>query len=102
VSSVTVIDEWPSRSLMASGCAPWATRSATQVCCYPEPGESTAVAKALCARCLVRDECLDYALEREATKADAVGIWGGLSPKERRVVMWRIEHLTVMVASGPI
>lgn len=37
-------------------------------------------AKAICAGCPVRKECLDYALENEME----YGIWGGTSPTERR------------------
>jgi WhiB family redox-sensing transcriptional regulator len=40
-------------------------------------------AKQVCARCLVRQECLDYAL---ATR-EAYGIWGGLTEVERRVYL---------------
>ncbi|HEX4659666.1 MAG TPA: WhiB family transcriptional regulator [Streptosporangiaceae bacterium] len=37
-------------------------------------------AKAICARCLVQDDCLRYALA-----ADPVhGVWGGMSEEERR------------------
>jgi WhiB family redox-sensing transcriptional regulator len=39
-----------------------------------------AVAKALCVRCPVRDQCLDYALEMR----EVHGIWGGLNEMERR------------------
>lgn len=50
---------------------------------FPEPndGEATA-AKDVCRRCLVRLECLDFAL-RTSQKH---GIWGGLSERERRRV----------------
>jgi len=45
------------------------------------PGLAQAAeAKAVCARCPVRDACLAYAL---ATDQDA-GIWGGLTEEERR------------------
>ncbi|MBN9608608.1 MAG: WhiB family transcriptional regulator [Actinobacteria bacterium 69-20] len=37
-------------------------------------------AKAVCARCPVREQCLEFAL---ATGQDA-GVWGGLSEDERR------------------
>ena len=37
-------------------------------------------AKAICAECLVRDECLAYALE---TNQEA-GVWGGYAEDERR------------------
>jgi len=47
---------------------------------FPEPGGDSTPAKAVCARCPVRDECLDFAL---ASRQDD-GIWGGLDETERR------------------
>lgn len=47
---------------------------------FPERGASTSAAKAVCAACLVRGECLDYALDL----GEKNGIWGGLSGRERR------------------
>ena len=47
---------------------------------FPERGESVKEAKAVCARCPVRAECLEYALEQPGE----IGIWGGLSERERR------------------
>ena len=47
---------------------------------FPERGEDTRPAKAVCAGCLVRQECLDLALEQ----SDKFGIWGGMSERERR------------------
>ena len=47
---------------------------------FPERGESVKEAKAVCERCPVRAECLDYAMENH----EVVGIWGGLSARERR------------------
>lgn len=45
------------------------------------PARSQVVAaKAVCARCLVREECLRYALDT----AQDHGVWGGLSEEERR------------------
>jgi WhiB family redox-sensing transcriptional regulator len=45
-----------------------------------ETGRSdVAAAKAVCARCIVQDECLSYALDW-----NLVGIWGGLTVAERR------------------
>ena len=47
---------------------------------YPGTEEEAEVAKAICARCLVRQPCLEYALavrERD-------GVWGGTTEKERR------------------
>lgn len=47
---------------------------------FPEKGGSTKEAKATCAECLVRAECLDYALAND----ERFGVWGGLSERERR------------------
>lgn len=49
---------------------------------FPERGESTSPAKAVCRRCLVREECLAFAL----ASVERHGIWGGLSERERRKV----------------
>jgi WhiB family redox-sensing transcriptional regulator len=49
---------------------------------FPERGASTREAKALCARCLVRDDCLAFALEAGIKH----GVWGGMSERERRRV----------------
>jgi WhiB family redox-sensing transcriptional regulator len=46
---------------------------------FPERGQSVEPAKALCRRCLVRVECLAYAVD----DPDIVGIWGGTSQRER-------------------
>ena len=40
-------------------------------------------AKAICATCEVRTECLEYALRARETH----GIWGGLNEYERRAVL---------------
>ena len=42
-----------------------------------------AAAKAICARCPVRLDCLDYALEHD----ERFGIWGGLNEDERRALL---------------
>jgi WhiB family redox-sensing transcriptional regulator len=42
-----------------------------------------AIAKAICARCPVRDVCLEYALRIRETH----GIWGGLNEFERRQLL---------------
>jgi WhiB family redox-sensing transcriptional regulator len=46
---------------------------------FPAQGESTAPAKAICATCPVRAECLDYA----QTHGEFWGIWGGTDARER-------------------
>ena len=47
---------------------------------FPERGESTSEAKAVCFTCPVREECLEYALRA----GEKFGIWGGMSERERR------------------
>ena len=42
-------------------------------------------ARAICERCPVRFECLEYALESNERE----GIWGGLAPWERREIRRR-------------
>jgi WhiB family redox-sensing transcriptional regulator len=49
---------------------------------FPERGASTREAKAVCAGCEVREDCLEYALAH----GEKFGIWGGLSERERRRV----------------
>lgn len=46
---------------------------------FPERGASSAEARAICAACPVRTDCLDYALRWRINH----GIWGGLSARER-------------------
>lgn len=46
---------------------------------FPGLGERTDPAKAVCARCPVRADCLDYALTEDIRH----GVWGGTSPQER-------------------
>lgn len=59
-----------------------ACREHPEVNFYPTLGESTDPAKAVCAGCLVRDECRADALER----GDGHGIWGGTSANERKTL----------------
>jgi WhiB family redox-sensing transcriptional regulator len=47
---------------------------------FPERGASTREAKGVCRGCVVREECLEYAL----VNGEKFGIWGGLSERERR------------------
>lgn len=47
---------------------------------YPERGESHEEAKKVCNGCIVRADCLSYALQRR----EKYGIWGGTSERERR------------------
>ncbi len=45
---------------------------------FPERGASTREAKEVCKGCVVRDDCLEYAL----VNGEKFGIWGGLSERE--------------------
>lgn len=47
---------------------------------FPERGGSTDDARDVCRGCVVRAECLEYAL----TTGQKFGIWGGMSERERR------------------
>jgi len=49
---------------------------------FPPPGVPAAAAKQVCAGCLVRQLCLEWAVETE----QRFGVWGGMSPVERQVV----------------
>lgn len=50
---------------------------------FPEPGElPDPRATAACQRCVVRDECLAWALETE----QEFGTWGGLTEEQRRKI----------------
>jgi WhiB family redox-sensing transcriptional regulator len=63
--------DWPDRA---------ACRGYPQHVFFPEKGESTSEAKAVCARCPVLVECAAWA----RSAPEHYGIWGGLSPKARR------------------
>ncbi len=47
---------------------------------FPERGGSSKRAREVCARCEVRLQCLEYALNNK----EQFGIWGGTSERERR------------------
>lgn len=49
---------------------------------FPEKGQSTREAKLICGRCVVREQCLAYALEDR----DLLGVWGGTAPRERNEI----------------
>lgn len=57
---------------------------------YPEKGGSTREAKKTCEQCLVRAECLDWALAND----ERFGIWGGLSERERRAISKTLQRPT--------
>ena len=47
---------------------------------FPEKGESSRAALAICLRCPVRRECLAFALEHD----ERYGVWGGTTEMQRR------------------
>lgn len=49
---------------------------------FPEQGNRALVAKAVCSRCPVRAECLEFAMRNY----ERFGIWGGHTAKERRTL----------------
>jgi WhiB family redox-sensing transcriptional regulator len=48
---------------------------------FPNRGDATKAAKAICAACPVRDECLEFAL---AAPESLAGIFAGTTPRDRR------------------
>lgn len=54
-------------------------------------GESAADAKRLCIKCPVRDDCLAHALQN----VERFGIWGGLTPHERRPLRRRTTRVCI-------
>lgn len=49
---------------------------------FPERGSSTREAKEVCRGCVVRMDCLEFAI----ANGEKFGIWGGMSERERRRV----------------
>ena len=47
---------------------------------FPERGASTKEAKAVCKGCVVREDCLEFALQN----GEKFGSWGGFSERGRR------------------
>lgn len=60
---------------------------------FPDRGESTREAKEVCRGCVVREDCLEYAL----ANVEKFGIWGGKSERERRLL--RRERAQAKTAS---
>jgi WhiB family redox-sensing transcriptional regulator len=53
---------------------------------FPDRGDPTRYAKAVCADCPVKYDCLRAALEER----ERFGIWGGMSERERRILRRRL------------
>lgn len=58
---------------------------------FPERGDNhhdINAAKRVCRSCEVREQCLEYAL----TNYETIGIWGGMSERERRTIRRRTRY----------
>lgn len=64
---------------------------------FPPRGEPTAPAKAVCASCPVRQECLDHAIRND----ERHDMWGGLTPSERASARCRRPGCRNGVIDGP-
>ena len=78
-----------------------ACRAADPELFFPVPGtrradKQTARAKAICAGCVVRRECLEFALSQD----QLYGIWGGTTVEERRRVRRRRRRRAAAVTAG--
>ena len=73
---MTILDppDWQQRGKCSTG------NSGVTDLFFPTRGQSSAPAKAICARCPVLDTCREYAL----ANGERFGVWGGMSEKERR------------------
>ncbi|HVL32040.1 MAG TPA: WhiB family transcriptional regulator [Actinomycetota bacterium] len=60
---------------------------------YAEAGAAIMKAKAYCARCPVRERCLEWAIKREE-----FGVWGGTTARERSAL--RRERGLRLVPAG--
>jgi WhiB family redox-sensing transcriptional regulator len=63
---------------------------------FPTPGKPGLKAKKVCARCLVRPDCLQYAL----ASGQDWGVWGGLDEAERQRLARRRKRLRARTQKG--
>lgn len=84
-----VIRAWRAAPDLLPEPEPWraqaACRGVNPDVFFPDKGQSVARARAICARCPVRDACLEYALAAGSNHVD-VGVWGGTTTRERRQI----------------
>ena len=66
---------------------------------FPERGASAKEAKEVCRGCVVRDDCLEYALQN----SEKFGVWGGMDEAERRSIRRQraLERAAVDAEVGP-
>jgi WhiB family transcriptional regulator, redox-sensing transcriptional regulator len=72
--------------VIATAAQPWTGQA---LCAQADPDaffsdstRQTALAKAICSRCPVRQPCLTFALDTE----EESGVWGGLDSRERQML----------------
>lgn len=65
-----------------------ACRGIDPIVFHPSEGDEGAEAKAVCAVCPVREDCLDHAI----TVREKDGVWGGLTAIERRRLIRRLRR----------
>ncbi len=53
---------------------------------FPERGESPREAKQVCRGCVVREDCLAFAI----SSGERFGVWGGMTERERRLYRRRV------------
>jgi WhiB family redox-sensing transcriptional regulator len=63
---------------------------------FPERGASTREAKEVCRGCVVRDDCLEYAL----ANGEKFGIWGGRRARARRRIRRQRARARAAAASS--
>ena len=64
---------------------------------FPEPGENADEAKSICENCPIIEECREWGIRYET-----LGIWGGMSPLERKRERQRRRLRGVSPNSSPI
>lgn len=73
------LPQWP-RWMLDAGCL-----EHDPALFFPSMGRTGEAAKRVCDGCLVRDECLSWALDDEGDDPGHLrhGVWGGMTPRER-------------------
>lgn len=91
------MDDFTGYQLLPAG---WMSRAACRgldpTLFFAERGESTDEAKQVCGRCPVTSQCVEYA----AGTNQKLGIWGGLSERQRRHLPARPKPRKVPPAHG--
>jgi WhiB family redox-sensing transcriptional regulator len=64
---------------------------------YPPAEHDGHEAKAICLRCSVREICLEYAI----ASGERFGVWGGLTPQERRWLVAKSKRTPLVASEAP-